>query len=168
MFKLSFMDNNLKEGILLLNFFLEDHFSHIQSIILNIMKSLFIMFLFEYTFIEQSNKLFEEKKTHRFPSDVFVFVVALSLGYFSCLVGLCLLSFGKLASTTLFSALYGKKKLGFAWASSCLFMIFLNAKMEFNSMVNVLAPLLGIQTWRITYVHKCVDVCIHKHIHFYF
>jgi hypothetical protein len=36
------------------------------------------MSLFEYTFIEQSNKLFEEKKT---PSDVFVFVVAFSLGY---------------------------------------------------------------------------------------
>jgi hypothetical protein len=32
-------------------------------------------------------------------------------------------------------------------------------------MVKVLAPLFGVQTWRVTYVHKCVYVCVHKHTH---
>jgi hypothetical protein len=108
MFKLSFMDNDLKEGMFLLKSFLEDHFSHIQSIIRKIMKMLLTISLFEYTFVEQNNKLFEKKKNLSSFLVMFLFLRwPFPWATFLCLVGLCLLSLGKLAHATLFSTLYG-------------------------------------------------------------
>ncbi len=107
MLKLPHVGNKLKGRILLLKPYLEDHSSRLQMIILGIIKMLFIIAFFEYTFVELCNKLF--KKYIFFLTSIMIhsfFWWPFPWADFF-FVYLCLLGLGELAFATLFSGLCG-------------------------------------------------------------
>jgi len=107
MLKLPHVGNKLKGRILLLKPCLENHFSHLQMIILTIIKMLFIITLSKYTFVKLNSKLFEETffPLTSIPIRWFFWWPFPLAAFF--VVCLCLFSLGELAFATLFSALCG-------------------------------------------------------------